>query len=309
MSNEYTGTGTVHRNLNLRLDVNESTAVVAPGAAITEPPELRPQEFDQIRLLAQRTSGIDLQPGKEELVSARLRRLVRAGGFRSYREYYEAVVADRTGKSLARMIDALTTNHTSFLREPDHFDFLRLHVFPQWSGRRHIEIWSAGCATGEEAWTLAFLANDAFSGRVVRITATDISTRAIECAARGTYPAGRCDELPTEWLLRYFNAEPSGTYRVMPSVRAQVSFERLNLVEPFPLRRPFPLIFCRNVMIYFDRSTQERVVQALAECLEPGGYLFVGHSEGLTRIRHQLEYIGPAVYRKPDSRGQVCSRR
>jgi chemotaxis protein methyltransferase CheR len=304
----------VKRNLDLRLDdlrldVNGARAALAPGATITEPAELRPQEFDQIRLLARRIAGIDLQPGKEELVSARLRRLVQEGGFRSYHEYYEAVVADRTGRSLTSMIDALTTNHTSFFREPDHFEFLRRHVFPQWSGRRQIEIWSAGCATGEEAWTLAFLTNDALPGRVVRITATDISSYALEYAERAAYPAARRQELPKEWLLRYFIAEPSGVYRVTPSIRAQVSFERLNLVEPFLARRLFPVIFCRNVMIYFDRATQERVVQALAECLEPGGYLFVGHSEGLTRIRHQLEYVRPAVYRKPDARGQVCSRR
>src|SRR5439155_15028652 len=119
-------------------------------------PEIQPQEFEEIRVLARRTSGLDLQPGKQELVSARLRRLVRGGGFRSFREYYHSVVADATGKALAAMIDALTTNHTSFLRESDHFEFLKSEVFRQWSGRRQIEIWSAGCATGAEVWTLAF---------------------------------------------------------------------------------------------------------------------------------------------------------
>ena len=281
-----------------------------PGASQVDIDELQPQEFEQIRILARRASGLDLQPGKEELVSARLRRLVRAGGHRSFREYYDAVVADSTGSALAGMIDALTTNHTSFLREPDHFDFLRRHVLAKWPHGRAIEIWSAGCATGEEPWTIVFVVNDALPGHFLHVTATDISTNALAFAERAVYPAIRCEDVPREWLRRYFVAEGPAAYRIAPAVKAQASFERVNVAEPLPWRRRFVAIFCRNVMIYFDRPTQERVVQALAACLEPGGYLFVGHAEGLTRIKHSLEYVQPAVYRKPDGdeRGQRCSR-
>jgi len=265
---------------------------------------LAPQEFDQIRQLARQTFGLDLKNGKEELVSARLRRLVKDGGFRSFQEYHRHVLADSTGQSLAHMIDALATNHTSFLREPDHFDFLRQQVLPTLAARGPLEVWSAACSTGEEVWTLAFILNEALPSRTVRISATDISNKALRFAERASYPAERCHGLPANWLSRYFVPEDGSpkTYRINPQIRNQVTFRRLNLVEPLSWPRPFPVIFCRNVMIYFDRATQERVVQQLAAHLEPGGYLFVGHAESLTGVSHSLEYVRPAVYRKTQKR-------
>ena len=265
---------------------------------------LAPQEFEQIRKLAYRTFGLDLKPGKEELVSARLRRLVGTGRFRSFQEYYRHVLADTTGQALAAMIDALATNHTAFLREPDHFDFLRQRVLPTLTSRDTVEVWSAACSTGEEVWTLACLLNDALPSRTIRIAASDISNKALRFAAQAVFPAERCLGLPAAWLSRYFVAEngPPKSYRVCPRVRLQAGFRRINLVERVSWPRPFPVIFCRNVMIYFDRQTQERVVEHLAECLEPGGYLFVGHAESLTRVSHALEYVRPAVYRKSEKR-------
>ena len=265
---------------------------------------LAPQEFEQIRQLAYRTFGLDLKPGKEELVSARLRRLVGTGRFRSFQDYYRHVLADNTGQALAAMIDALATNHTAFLREPDHFDFLRQRVLPGLASRDAVEVWSAACSTGEEVWTLACLLNDALPNRTIRICASDISNKALRFAGQAVFPAERCLGLPAEWLSRYFVAEngPPKAYRVCPRVRQQAGFRRINLLERVSWPRRFPVIFCRNVMIYFDRQTQERVVAHLAECLEPGGYLFVGHAESLTRISHSLEYVRPAVYRKSEKR-------
>lgn len=261
-------------------------------------------EFEQIRQLAHQTFGLDLKSSKKELVSARLRRIVRSGGFGSFQDYYLHVMGDRTGDALAGMIDALATNHTSFLREPGHFQFLRHQVLPTLAARRPVEIWCAACSTGEEVWTLAFLLNEAVPSRAVRITATDISKKALRFAERATYPANRCETLPTDWLARYFVSEDgvSGSHRVCDRIRAQVTFRRINLVRQFAGRRLFPVIFCRNVMIYFDRETQEQVVGQLAACLEPGGHLFIGHAESLMRISHGLEYIRPAVYRKPEKR-------
>ena len=270
---------------------------------------LGPEEFDQLRRLAHTTFGLDLKAGKEELVAARLQGLVRAAGFSNYRDYYRHVIEDSTGEALASMIDALATNHTSFLREPDHFDFLRREVIPMLAGREWIEIWSAACSTGEEVWTLACLLHEAVPSRKMRIWATDISRKALDFAARACYPAERCVGVPAEWLSRYFT--PSGSpkaYRVAPQVRSVVRFRRLNLLEPCTWPRPFPVIFCRNVMIYFDKATQERVVRQLSECLEPGGYLLVGHAESLTRVAHSLEYVRPAVYRKPRRGGDPWSR-
>jgi chemotaxis protein methyltransferase CheR len=226
---------------------------------------------------------------------------VRGGGFHSFQDYYRSIVQDRTGASLFAMIDALATNHTSFLREPDHFQFLRDQVIPGLGTRDPIEIWSAACSTGEEVWTLAMVLNEALPNRKVRITASDISNKALSFAQRAVYPVERCHGVSAAWLSRYFGAEgrPPVNYQVTPALRAQVVFRRVNLVESCSWPHPFPIIFCRNVMIYFDRQTQERVIAGLSQHLEPGGYLFVGHAESLTRVSHSLEYVRPAVYRKP----------
>ncbi len=265
---------------------------------------LAPQEFQQIRQLAHRAFGLDLKPGKEELVSARLRRLVRGGGFRSFHDYCQHVLRDGTGNALAGMIDALATNHTSFLREPDHFEFLRARVAPMLAQRGPVEVWCAACSTGEEAWSIAFVLNEALPSRGIRIVATDVSNKALCFAERAVYSAERCQALPAAWLSRYFTVEGESprTYRVCPRVRAQASFQRVNLVEPLAWPGRFPAIFCRNVMIYFDAPTQAHVIRQLSACLKPGGYLFVGHAESLTRASHSLEYVLPAVYRKPEER-------
>ena len=264
-------------------------------------PPLEPAEFDEIRQLAYRTFGLDLKRGKEELVSARLRKLVRAGGHGNFQAYYRSIAADRTGESLLAMIDALATNHTSFLREPDHFDFLRREVVPRFPARETLEIWSAACSTGEEVWTLGMVLSEALGSRGFHIYASDISNKALSQARVASYPRERCMGIPAQWLGRYFRpGRPSAAiYSVSPALQAQATFRRLNLVQRYSWPRAFPVIFCRNVMIYFDRETQEKVVSQMSEYLEPGGYLFIGHAESLTRIEHKLEYVKPAVYRKP----------
>ncbi len=268
---------------------------------ISEVPPLAAAEFDQIRQLAYCTFGLDLKRGKEPLVSARLSKLVRAGGHGNFQDYYRSVVADRTGESLLAMIDALATNHTSFLRERDHFDFLRQEVVPKFQGRDIFEIWCAACATGEEVWTLGMVLAETAGLRRIHIDATDISNKALSRAQAATYPRERCIGIPPQWLSRYFIPEkpPSTACSVSPALRALATFRRLNLVQPYSWPRSFPVIFCRNVMIYFDRETQEKVVRQLTAYLEPGGYLFIGHAESLSRIGHTLEYVKPAIYRKP----------
>jgi chemotaxis protein methyltransferase CheR len=265
---------------------------------------LRPEEFQRICDLAKRTFGLDLRSGKEELVSARLRRLVQRGGLQSFEQYYRHVLEDKTGAALAAMIDALTTNHTSFLREAEHFTFLREQVVPWLKSRPAVDVWSAACSTGEELWTLAMVLNDAMPSARLQFVGTDISNRALAAAAEARYSAERCAALPAPWISRFLvrEGQPRASYRVAPELRRQASFRRLNLTEPYTWPRPFPVIFCRNVMIYFDRTVQEAVVRRLTEFLEPGGYLFVGHAESLTRIDHGLEYLRPAIYRKPAKR-------
>lgn len=269
---------------------------------------LKPREFEKIRRLAYDTFGLDLRTGKETLVSARLGKQIRQFGFASFDEYYQHVVADKTGESLIHLIDALATNHTSFFREPVHFDFLR-KILRQWKQQAVIAIWSAACSTGEEPYSIAMCVLDEFgeSGRDrVRILATDISTRVLSKAAEGIYPEKSLEGLPGPLLRKYWlrgEGDWRGSYRAKKSLRDMIEFRRLNLMEPVPSMNRFALIFCRNVMIYFDKPTQQGVVERLAACLEPGGYLLTGHAETLAGVTHGLRYVEPAVYCKPPLHG------
>jgi chemotaxis protein methyltransferase CheR len=269
---------------------------------------LEAREFEQIRRLAHEVFGLDLKPGKEQLVAARLARLMRAGGFHSYRQLYRHTVEDRTGEALAAMIDALATNHTAFLREQEHFRFLSERVAPELRARARVDVWCAACSTGEEVWTLACVLNEVLPPDRCRIVATDISRKALAVAQRAVYSEERCAPLPAPWLKRYFTREATGGFRLKSEVRAQAAFSRLNLMEPFSWPRPFDAIFLRNAMIYFDAATQERVVEKLAASLSPGGYLFIGHAESLPRRSGPLEYVQPAVYRKAVKRGGAWNR-
>jgi chemotaxis protein methyltransferase CheR len=276
------------------------------------PESIRPlgaHEFDQIRKLAHQVFGLDLRPGKEDLVASRLGKLVRGGGFHSFQEYYRHIVGDPTGQALAAMIDALATNHTAFLRESDHFELLRREILPTLAARDTVEVWSAACSTGEEVWTLACALAETLGPRRFHIAASDISTRALGFAGEGVYAADRCAGLPKSWLSKFFEPlERGARYRVSHTLRSCAAFRRINLIEEYAWPRRFPVIFCRNVMIYFDAATQERVVRRLTEWLEPDGFLFVGHAESLSRIAHGLEYVRPAVYRRPPEKGGRCSR-
>jgi chemotaxis protein methyltransferase CheR len=268
-------------------------------------PELKQSEFEMIRDLAQRTFGLELRNGKERLVAARLGKHLKAGGFRSFRHYYDRVKADASGELLIGLIDALTTNHTGFLREPAHFDYLRELICTEYRNRSRLDIWSAASATGEEPYTLLFSALATQESRPlldVRILASDISTRALSIARSGVYTRDRLAVLPPAWLTRFFE-RPHDTatdqFQVRAEFRSRMSFQRINLIESLSVSSAFPVIFCRNVMIYFNKPTQTDLVHRLSAKLEPGGYLFVGHSESLSGISHNLRYVRPAVYRKP----------
>ena len=265
---------------------------------------LKPEEFRQISELAYERFGLDLKRGKEALVAARLGKRLRQRGFQSFRDYYRHVVSDSTGEALIELIDSLTTNHTSFLRERAHFDVLAQVASQDLSKLRSLEIWSAACSTGEEPYSIA-MCLDAALNRAgspgFRILATDISTRVLGLARRAIYPAERFEEVPEPWRRRYLlrgQGECNGFCKIKPEIARTVEFQRLNLIEPFPETRPFHVIFCRNVMMYFDKPTQQDIVQRLSQRLELGGYLFVGHSESLTGVEHELCYVRPAVYRK-----------
>jgi chemotaxis protein methyltransferase CheR len=265
---------------------------------------LSARSFETVRRLVYDNAGIDLHEGKEQLVAARLAKLVRAHGLASCDEYVKRLLADRTTKSLMELIDAISTNHTSFLREPAHFEFLQRHILPKLAGRPEIRIWCAAAATGEEPYSLLFSAIETLglsAAKSCRILATDISGKALTAARKGIYSEERIAPLPKEWLPRYFlrgEAESKGLYRVKPEWQNQIEFRKLNLIEHIYLGCQFPLISCRNVMIYFDPPTQRRVIDSLVAHLEPGGFLFIGHSDAMTSKHPSLAPVRPAVFQK-----------
>ena len=254
-------------------------------------------DFAAIRALAKTACGIDLHHGKKALVSSRIEKLVRGHGFESFTEYIWFVTLRKHGPEFTEFIDTLTTNHSGFWREPEHFIFLQNTVFQQHRGT--LRIWSAACATGEEPYTLAMCALSA--GAPCSIAASDISTAALRTAVRGEYEESRVAALPAGWRNRYLTPCRNGSSdvsSVSPQVRSMVSFMALNLLQPFGQVGLFDVIFCRNVMIYFEQSTRDCLVERLLTQLAPGGFLFTGHSESLLRIPAGLEYVQPAAYRK-----------
>jgi len=236
----------------------------------------------------------------------RLGRLVHELGLTGFRQYCEYLLADRTGAAVAALADRLTTNHTSFFREPAHFDFLCDTVLPRLNARPRIDIWSAGCSSGEEPFSIAISLLEAapHAASRVRIHATDISTRMLQRASAAVYHPDRVASIPSVLRSRYFaQAGESGMLRVAHHVRALVDFAYFNLMEPFPPCR-YSAIFCRNVMLYFVRSTTQSLIRRFVEQLEPGGFLFIGHSESLSGMEHSLETVTPSIYRKPGQSGR-----
>lgn len=271
-------------------------------------PELTDRDLATIRRLVYAKAGIALHAGKAALITARLQKRLRAGGFRSFREYIRYVRADSSGGEMTALLDAIATNHTAFFREPQHFEFLKDFVLPTLVAHarrgRSIDAWSAACATGEEPYTIAMMLFECLGAdapRRVRVLASDLSTKALAVAQAGVYKAQRVQDVPRELARKYFEKAPelpAGCVRVVEPLRRAVEFRQMNLLDATRPARTFDFIFCRNAMIYFDRPVQQRVVQALERRLAPGGYLFVSHSESLNSIQHGLTWIAPAVYRR-----------
>jgi chemotaxis protein methyltransferase CheR len=267
-------------------------------------------DFDEVRSLTQRLAGIHLNEGKRELVSARLSKRIRILGMKSMGEYLGYVREQKTQEELISLLDALTTNLTSFWRESKHFDYLAGSFLPRWVGNtqqlreRRLRIWSAGCSTGEEPYSAAMLLlSELEQCRIdIKVLATDLSTKVLETAKAGLYDAERIKQVPDEIRTSCFIPEKINgktRYRVHPRIREIVSFSRLNLTGPWPMKGPFDCIFCRNVMIYFDKTTQQTLISRFFEILRPGGVLFVGHSESLAGISHKYQYLQPTIYEKP----------
>ena len=258
-----------------------------------------------IMAIAYEVAGISLSDNKRSMVEGRLGKRLRQLEC-GLGDYVQRVRRDP--KELTAMLDLLTTNHTAWRREPGHFDDLERRVLPalmkaqKGVSRPRLRLWCAAAATGEEPWTIALSLVRAIPDLAqwdAAMLATDISTRALERAKAGRYDEGRIEALsPADRALALEKVEPGPPtiFKVKPQLRALVNFARLNLMEPWPIKGPFDCIFCRNVMIYFDQPTQERLVNRMAALLAKGGTLYVGHSESLSAISHPLRAIGPATY-------------
>ncbi len=262
--------------------------------------------FNGLRRLAYDQAGIAIRDNKQTLVSARIAKRLRECGFKTEREYLDYLRGDGTGEEMVHFLDAISTNFTSFFREPEHFRLLASEV-KRWSeeGRREIRLWCAAAATGEEPYSLAMtLAEVAGDARLAwRILASDISVTALRTAAAGVYPESRIEPVPETLRRKYWRrAGTEGgetTWRVADELRTRLLFKRVNLATPpFPLRGELDAVFCRNVMIYFDSAVRQRLVSEIERLLRPGGLLVVAHSETLNGIRSVLKTLSPSVYRK-----------
>jgi len=273
--------------------------------------ELNPADFQRFSEMVRRHSGIHLGMVKSELLRARLAKRMRALSLTSFREYYQVVLEDGTGEELARMLDVVTTNKTEFFREDKHFVLLAQRILPEiikeaaQRSDKTLRIWCAACSSGEEAYTLAMCALEAAVGTElkVKILATDISSQMIHRAVRGVYEKEKTNGIPAMLLQKYFEGEGRGQkryYQAGEELRKLIQFHRFNLnAGPFPFRNVFDVIFCRNVMIYFDQPTQQDLVGRMAGVLRKGGYFFTGLAESLLAIKHPLRSVAASVYVKP----------
>ena len=282
------------------------------------PPELGPQgglmtigddEFEQLRHLIKARFGINLTDQKRSLVVGRLQKLLRSTGFTSFQAYYEHIVNDKSERGLSELINRISTNHTYFNREKAHFDYFVETALPavvatlRRQNSRDLRIWCAGSSSGEEPYTLQMLMMEYFGSEYGQwdagLLATDISERVLAIARNGVYPQERVSQLPDNLQRKYFRRLPGGDCQVVDAVRKEITYRRFNLMnERFPFKKPFHIIFCRNVMIYFDQPTREQLVKKFHDLTVPGGYLFIGHSETLGRNHALYRYVMPAVFQK-----------
>ena len=268
--------------------------------------ELSIQEFHAIRDYIKANYGISLGDEKRSLIYSRLKNVMRDEGFSTFADYFDYVKKDRTGAAGIVFVNRITTNHTFFMREAEHFDYLRDKVLPwveeKYSATKDLRLWCAACSSGEEAYTLQIVVHEYFEqkpGWNIEILATDISEQVLTQASLGIYSNESIASLPPEWKDKYFSKYDSNNMAVKDSIKKLITFRKFNLMqERLPFKKPFHVIFCRNVMIYFDNKTREQLVNRMWDFTEKGGYLFIGHSESLSGAKTEYQYVMPAAYRK-----------
>lgn len=264
------------------------------------------KEFKKLADYIKTNYGIHLKEEKQALVEGRFHNVLIQNNFNSFSEYYNYIISDKTGNSIVTLINKITTNHTFFMREAEHFYYFRDKILPHLNKiekHKDLRIWSAGCSTGEEPYTLAMIIDEFFGKEKMcwdtKVLATDISSKVLDTAIKGIY----CNEdialLPSTWRLSYFKKYDDENSVLVDKIKNEIIYRKFNLMDKvFPFKRKFHVIFCRNVMIYFDTKTKAELVHKFYGITEPGGYLFIGHSESLNREETRYKYIMPAVYMK-----------
>ncbi|MFP4382970.1 MAG: CheR family methyltransferase [Spirochaetia bacterium] len=275
---------------------------------------LSEEQFKRLSTYIETELGIKMPPAKKIMLESRLQKRIRALHLTAFEEYLDLVFSDAaTETELFHMIDAVTTNKTDFFREPDHFDYMRDVLLPErynrssWGNRNGLRVWSTASSSGEEPYTIAMILQD-FKEQVnnfrYAVLGTDISTDMLERGRKAVYTEERVIPIPQAYKKRYLlrnKDRSSNLYRVVPELRRRVMFHRLNLMaDDFGIDERFEIIFCRNVIIYFDRQNQSKLLRKLYNYLIPGGYLFLGHSETLAGMELPLYSVAPTIYRKPE---------
>lgn len=263
------------------------------------------KEFQIFSSYIKSNYGISLKDEKRTLLTGRLHQVLAQHKLNNFTEYFDYVVSDKTGAAALTLVDKITTNHTFFMREIDHFNYFKNTVLPYLAshvGERDLRIWSAGCSSGEEPYTLAMIMGDFFVNKKLwwdtKILATDISSKVLNTAIKGEYANARLTLLPDHWKKHYFRQVNSEKSALIKKMKDEVIYRKFNLMESFPFKKKFHVIFCRNVMIYFDHKTKNELVKKFYDFTEKGGYLFIGQSEALNRQEIKYKYVMPAVYRK-----------
>lgn len=252
-------------------------------------------------------TGIYLKPEKKQMLNVRLGKRLKACNLDSFSLYYDYVSREASVDELIHLINSVSTNFTSFFREKDHFNFLDSKILPEFihsQQQKKLKIWSSACSSGEEPYSLGMILLSFMENHKdlhAEILATDISTKVLDIAEKGIYSEEKSEAVPPEFLRKFFTKDVGaslGQVRIIDNLRRLITFQRVNLMDRFPWHEEMDVIFCRNVMIYFTRETQEQLSEKFYHCLAPGGYFFISHSESLAGINHQFQQVAPTIYKK-----------
>lgn len=278
-----------------------------PSKQLAKEFRMSDSDFERIRELAKIHTGISLSDHKKEMVYSRLAKRVRTLGLQNFSQYCD-LISDHTDQEIGNFVNAITTNLTSFFRENHHFEYLSETIIPELKSRHQtdgrIRIWSAGCSTGEEPYSIAITLSEGLSASGswdIKVLATDLDSNVLQHASDGIYERSKLSSMSDTRIRRSFEkgSKNNANYvHVKKKVRDLISFKQLNLMGPWPMKGPFDVIFCRNVVIYFDKPTQKKLFDRYAHTLADGGYLFIGHSENLHGLTQRFESLGRTIYRK-----------